>query len=362
MRYINILLVCVFSLHGNAQNIQIQIENSELSGNLWTFDVYALAQSTYTGSNSNWLNMNIRMDVVVPAGTTIDYTNSSFNSTYVSSTSGNNNVPGIPPSGSIELGISLDRSIGVNDLPMSLVYLGSWTFTFSQLVPGSNLVTPRPPATVSGSFYVTNDDPITRLPFGLPSAFPLPIKLTSFTAVKEGDRNALLDWRSSSESNSDYYGIERSIDGINWEPIAQVTAAGNSSDERIYSYLDRALPLSRALNQIFYYRLRLVDFDGKFEYSDVRSVIFDKVETHGDIALFPNPASHLAQLDVSGLDVSDGDIHLRVTDMSGKVVLTKDILGTGVEPINVSGWISGNYNFTVTQGEKLYNKRFIKVE
>ena len=190
----------------------------------------------------------------------------------------------------------------------------------------------------------------------------LPIKLTSFTAVKEGDRNALLDWRSSSESNSDYYGIERSTDGNNWEYVGKVTAAGNSSDERTYSYLDRALPLSRALNQIFYYRLRLVDFDGKFEYSDVRSVIFDKVDVIGDIALFPNPASHLAQLDVSGLDVSDGDIYLRVTDMSGKVILTKDILGNGVEPINVSGWISGTYNFTVTQGEKLYHKRFIKVE
>ena len=368
-KYLVLLLGLIFNFSVVAQNLRWSFDVTTTSSTTSTVNIYLENISSTSPENINSFSTIFYYESSLSVATSFDVSPSTINLWPNNGTSSSNlAVPGT--NGSVSIPHNTFSTISVSDsrigtpgtsIPPNSGQIHVLSINFTNQNP-SSLGWLTESDEFSGLVYTNADlNEFDVIVIG-PQFAPLPIKLTSFTAVKEGDRNALLDWRSSSESNSDYYGIERSVDGINWEPIAQVRAAGNSSDERTYSYLDRTLPLSRALNQIFFYRLRLVDFDGKFEYSDVRSVIFDKVETRGDIALFPNPASHLAQLDVSGLDVSDGDIHLRVTDMSGKVVLTKDILGNSVEPINVLEWNSGNYNFTVTQGEKLYNKRFIKVD
>ena len=191
---------------------------------------------------------------------------------------------------------------------------------------------------------------------------PLPITLSTFSAIQHSDRASKLDWTTSSEINSDYFGIERSRDGDTWETISQVVAAGNSREDKYYEYIDDKLPFSRSKDQIFYYRLRLTDQDGSFKYSDIKGVNFNRQTADGVIAVYPNPATQMVHIDVVGMDESQGETTLRIFDMYGRVMLDKAILGSGLEPVDVLQYPSGVYNISVTQGDKLHQKQFIKVE
>ncbi|MBK7633549.1 MAG: hypothetical protein IPJ13_04055 [Saprospiraceae bacterium] len=113
--------------------------------------------------------------------------------------------------------------------------------------------------------------------------------ISSFSATKYSERASKLDWKTSSEINSAYFGIERSRDGDTWETIGKVAAAGNSHTELIYEYIDDNLPFSRTADQIYYYRLRLTDQDGSHKYSEIKAVNFSRKSSDG-IAIYPNPA------------------------------------------------------------------------
>lgn len=92
----------------------------------------------------------------------------------------------------------------------------------------------------------------------------LPITLTSFSGFGINDNTNVLLWTTSSEINNDYFVIERSDDAMNYKPIGTVDGAGNSNTLIDYDFTDD--------NAIFgsnYYRLKQIDFDGKFSYSNV---------------------------------------------------------------------------------------------
>jgi hypothetical protein len=88
---------------------------------------------------------------------------------------------------------------------------------------------------------------------------PLPVELIYFEGIKYPNSN-LLKWSTASESNSDYFSIERSTDGENWQQVAVKSSAGNSTEKINYSYLDNIDQFT-----IHYYRLVQYDIDGKFE-------------------------------------------------------------------------------------------------
>jgi hypothetical protein len=108
----------------------------------------------------------------------------------------------------------------------------------------------------------------------------LPVEFISFNATKNKE-GVLLQWTTATEINNNNFVIERSLDGINFEPLDQVKGAGNSSNLQNYYYSD-----SDALNGTVYYRILQVDFDGQYSYSTVRSVNFDNALTY---SIAPNP-------------------------------------------------------------------------
>ncbi|QKG54962.1 RCC1-like domain-containing protein [Hymenobacter sp. BRD67] len=116
------------------------------------------------------------------------------------------------------------------------------------------------------------------------SAAPLPVELLTFTAVAEG-AGARLRWATASELSSARFEGERSPDGVAWERIGTVAAAGSSSTVRRYELLDARLPAGPA---VLYYRLRQVDLDGTAHYSPLRAVQPTGAAT--SLSLFPNPA------------------------------------------------------------------------
>jgi len=262
-----------------------------------------------------------------------------------------------------------------------VVSVGSNTFGLTSALPAMSAggeivlgrftwVTSAAPGT-TGTFgildnsnnYIEYGDPALErqgMPLNNALAVPLPIKLRTFSAIKDGNRSSKLNWVSSSEVNSDYFGVERSKDGNTWEAIGRVNAAGNSNTDLAYEYFDRNLPMSRNRDNIYYYRLKLTDQDGYFKYSDIRGVNFGKVS--GDvISIYPNPTYEVINVDLSDMDMLEGDIHLSVFDNAGRSMIQKNITGNGIELIEVNQYPAGTYNVMVKQGDTVHQKKIIKI-
>jgi hypothetical protein len=95
---------------------------------------------------------------------------------------------------------------------------------------------------------------------------PLPITLISFICMSEKGQNSIL-WKTETETNNDYFELQRSIDGINFEIIAKIKGAGNSMSEKNYSYID--YDFKKAIN---YYRIKQVDYNGASETFNIIAV------------------------------------------------------------------------------------------
>ena len=131
---------------------------------------------------------------------------------------------------------------------------------------------------ISGA-AVTAFSPFTLA--SISSSNPLPIELLEFNALLNANDDVELTWTTKSETNNDCFTIERSIDGIYFEPLFDIDGTGNSSIELNYSELDR-----NPLTGVSYYRLKQTDFDGNYSYSEIRTISRDTK----DIVIYPNPS------------------------------------------------------------------------
>ncbi len=161
----------------------------------------------------------------------------------------------------------------------------------------------------------------------------LPITLTNFDASIYNERTVLVEWVTESEVNNDYFEVEHSIDGINWTSIEKVEGAGNSSSEINYSMIDK----NPNLSQVNYYRLKQVDFNGDYSYSEVRSVSFNKNEK--SISIYPNPVNNI--LTVNILNTNQYNT-LSITDVNGKNVYQTSITNQSNQ-VDLSSFTSGVY-------------------
>ena len=136
---------------------------------------------------------------------------------------------------------------------------------------------------------------------------PLPIELISFEA-KVSDEEVVLYWQTATETNNDYFTIERSANAQNWEPIAQIKGAGNSNDLQTYTAVDK-----NPINGINYYRLKQTDYDGAYSYSSIQKV---RLASEKKISLYPNPTKNTILIE--GLKYSDAQ--MRIYNMLGQEV------------------------------------------
>ena len=119
-------------------------------------------------------------------------------------------------------------------------------------------------------------------------ASALPIHLLYFTAKPQTNR-VRLDWATASETNNDYFTVERSEDGEHFNELFKKPGAGISTTNLYYFGYD-----NKPLPGISYYRLKQTDYDGKFAYSDVESVSLygsDRENTM-ELKIYPNPAEN----------------------------------------------------------------------
>jgi hypothetical protein len=111
---------------------------------------------------------------------------------------------------------------------------------------------------------------------------PLPVEFLTFKATLK-EKTGHLTWQTATELNNDYFVIERSTDTRNWVSLDTVKGAGNSNAILNYNYIDE-----KPLSGISYYRLKQVDFDKNFSYSNIETINFEGFEI---VELFPNPSN-----------------------------------------------------------------------
>lgn len=189
----------------------------------------------------------------------------------------------------------------------------------------------------SGS--VTWNGVSTFSPFALAStntANPLPIVLTGFNARWQGNTGVALSWETQQESNSNHFAVQRCSDGVSWQTIGIVDAAGSSSTLCSYAYLDNAPEPA-----LGYYRLQLVDNDGSMSYSEVKLV---SRSAGSVIRVFPNPAADRIGISFGSAGLP-GIVAVRLLDIQGKVLAQKKLVDPAGQTISlpVSGYAPGSY-------------------
>lgn len=142
----------------------------------------------------------------------------------------------------------------------------------------------------------------------------LPVKLKNFTARAEGVA-AKLDWNTASEQNSSHFNVERSLDGSSFVVAGKVNAAGNSSSNRTYVYTDNLAKVPHT--GVVYYRLNMIDKDGKSAYSEVKSIRPGKVQLGA--ALLQNPVTSEARVLYQA--TASETLSIRVLDSRGQLVM-----------------------------------------
>lgn len=181
----------------------------------------------------------------------------------------------------------------------------------------------------------------------------LPVNLANFSARRSNSVN-ILNWSTQQETNTRHFVVERSKDGTSYSGIGQVTATGNSTTIRNYSFTD-----NHPVNGINYYRLRTVDNDNSFKLSDVRSI---RNEGLADITIYPNPVKDRLILQVNADKAASGKVV--ILDVSGKIVYQSIIKigqGNNMVPIAADAISAGSYIIKIQLNNDLVVKKFNKL-
>jgi len=173
----------------------------------------------------------------------------------------------------------------------------------------------------------------------------LPVELTLFTAVSNGNE-VILNWQTATELNNYGFEVERCVAQIsnlcnNWEKVGFVEGHGNSNSPKDYTFTDsqtfEVLENLEGFNGVIQYRLKQLDFDGKFEYSDVVEVkLAENVKAYKLEQNYPNPFNPNTVIKYSiPTDVK--------SEMSNVKLVVYDILGNEVATLVNENKSAGNY-------------------
>jgi trimeric autotransporter adhesin len=175
----------------------------------------------------------------------------------------------------------------------------------------------------------------------------LPLDLLTFTGSLQNNATTLLKWQTENEVNTSYFEIERSSDGNNFNNIGTVSAAGNNTSVLDYSFTDNDVANQPSL--VVYYRLKMVDINGAFKYSNVITITLADIT--GRVTVVPNPVNNEARITVAAPE--DGRLNYKIIDNAGRTIIQKTLqvrkgvvntifvdmsrLSTGMYYLNVTG-------------------------
>lgn len=172
--------------------------------------------------------------------------------------------------------------------------------------------------------------------------FPLPVHLLSFNAFKCERTNVCFTWESASEHNMSCYNVESSTDGIYFTSIATLPAKNEIKNNYYFSDLN---PIGK-----LYYRLKMIDIDQTFSYSEIVEINYDK-ETA--IQIFPNPANTSIRINgLNGLSI------IELTNMQGQVISSIRTISNIIEmPTNEMK--NGIYQLKISNNQQVQTEKVV---
>ncbi len=185
---------------------------------------------------------------------------------------------------------------------------------------------------------------------------PLPIELLNFNANCNNNQVAL-SWSTASETNNYYFTVEKSLDGIYFEEIAQINGAGNSSTIQHYMFIDNELPPATATATI-YYRLKQTDYNGIFSYYDIVAV--NCYNSDDNLFIYTSPESENILISLNGYEGETYDIYF--IDQLGRTIIQKQIAVSGPDEkilISKSNLAIGIYNVVLRSANNVVCKRIV---
>jgi len=194
-----------------------------------------------------------------------------------------------------------------------------------------------------------------EIPYG--QSISLPVKFIDFTATQANVHDVQLTWKTTNEFNSDHFVIEKKKNNGTFAELTVVDAQGLTQGINEYAYLDQS-----GMGNENYYRIKQVDVDGTFQYTNVVMVEIDG-NTNDRFVAFPSPATTEVTLKATTAQL-DADYNFTVSDVNGKTVYTGVMVQNGGNSftINVSNYAAGTYYIrTVSPEGHTYMNRFIKV-
>lgn len=148
-----------------------------------------------------------------------------------------------------------------------------------------------------------------------PVLITLPLKLLEFTAEQKSN-TVLLKWKTSDEINTQYFSIERNDNNGVFAAIGKVAASTNTNSVTEYSFTD-----NNALSELNIYRIKMVDRDGQYTYSPIRSI---KVNLPSGLDLYPNPAINKLTITFPASWRNEKRL-VQIINVNGKIVTQKSV-------------------------------------
>lgn len=283
----------------NATNIDLRNNilvavGTGLSGNFYG---HYTSLTSYTGSTVDKNNIYVNMTGVTPFIASLNGTNQTALSAWVAAAS-------------VDINSINDstRFVSSSNAHLAAGSIGNYSYKGAPIVG----ITTDIDGQIRNSIpYIGSDENTSS---------PLPVTLASFTA-RTKDADAVLSWTTVSEINNQGFEVQRSVDGKNFEKIDFVKGAGNTTKQQNY-YLTDARAFARTSSNTLYYRLKQVDFDNKYTYSQIVRVTH-ATALNNELSIYPNP--FISDYKVTYTAANEGTGSIEMLDMFGKVVAQQTI-------------------------------------
>ena len=258
--------------------------------------------------------------------------------------------------GAYNVNVTANGITGVNDYtPLRLlrrVNSGSpWTFNGTHITATGSSVSPvvnRNDMNVLGHYGI-----------GSSNVNALPIELLYFRAKPSGNKVELM-WATSAEKDNDFFTIERSTDGRNFEVLLTKPGAGNSRVTITYKAYDET-----PVGNLIYYRLKQTDFDGKFSYSEIVRVRMEKKATDAKLkieSIGPNPFTDNFRMQFMMEEAAKAE--LTITSINGQLFHREKIKGNSglnnFEFYDQQGLKPGIYIVTISTAKEQITRKLVK--
>jgi hypothetical protein len=207
------------------------------------------------------------------------------------------------------------------------------------------------------AFKLSSGSSNSNIDMGLTQAGVLPLRWLNLGVTAKADHHKV-HWSTTAEVNTDYFIVERRLESEK-EFIAisdKIKSINIASLTNNYDFIDRDVNISG----LYEYKIKQVDLDGKFRYSDIVST---RNSSEGSINIYPNPTSRYASVEIDSKE--ETEVGIIIADYTGKIVRNlssgfKILKGNNHIEIDLNNLVSGVYNISVNYNSKTITKMIVK--